>query len=96
MNKAKTKAAQEITLSESVKEAIEEQQARVGRLRGLIDCVREASGSENDLEDLSGAIGGLGDFADEIHSALDVEEIMKRARYFQEEENFRAKQETRL
>jgi hypothetical protein len=85
MSKTKSKTIEEIILPESVKEAIEEQQTRVWRLRNLIECVRNAADSSDDIDDFGAAISGLQDYADETHLALDVGVIAKRAAAIQEE-----------
>jgi hypothetical protein len=86
MSKVKTKAAEEITLRESVKAAIEEQQARVWRLRNLIECVRQAADSSDDVEDFGAAITGLQDYANDTYYALDAGIILQRAQMIEEEE----------
>jgi hypothetical protein len=85
MSKTKSKAIEEITLRESVKKAIEEQQARVWRLRNLIQCVRNVADAQ-DCEDFGAAISGLQDYANDTCSALDAGAIAERAQAIEEEE----------
>jgi hypothetical protein len=42
-----------------VNKAIEEQQSRVWRLRNLIECVRNAGDSSDEVDDFGAAISGL-------------------------------------
>jgi hypothetical protein len=86
MSKTKFKAIEEITLPDSVKKAIEEQQARVWRLRNLIECVRKAADSSDDVEDFGAAITGLQDYADDTAMALDAGAIAQRAIAIEEQE----------
>lgn len=67
-------------------QAIEEQQARVWRLRNLVECVRNASDSSEDIEDFSAAINGLQDYAEDIHMTLDAGTIVERAQAIEKEE----------
>jgi len=90
MSKSKTKDIQEISLPETVKTAIEEQQACVWRLRNLIACVRNAPDSSDDVEDFGTAISGLQDYADDTTLALDAGEIAQRAQAIEEEERHAA------
>jgi hypothetical protein len=85
MSKTKLKAIEEIKIHASLKTAIEEQQSRVWRLRNLIECVRQAADSSEDIEDFGAAISGLQDYADDIHMTLDAGEIGKRATSIEEE-----------
>jgi hypothetical protein len=86
MSKTKSKAVEEIALPESVKKAIEEQQARVWRLRNLIECVRNVAESSNEIDDFGAAISGLQDYAEDIHMALDAGEVSQRAEAIEREE----------
>jgi hypothetical protein len=86
MSKTKPKAIEGITLPESVKKAIEEQQARVWRLRNLIEYVRNASDSSDDVEDFGAALSGLQDYADATAMALDAGAIAQRAEASESEE----------
>jgi len=63
----------------SLREAIEEQQHRVWRLRSLLDCLQSALGANAGIEDLDAAIAGLVEYADRIHSDLDVQVLTERA-----------------
>lgn len=63
--------------------ATDEQQARVWRLRALIQCVHEAP--RDQIEDLDAAISGLADYAGAIHSALDAGVLGQRAQEIAEE-----------
>jgi hypothetical protein len=73
------------SLPEPVKQAIEEQQARVWRLRNLIACVRIVAESSEDVDDFGAAISGLQDYANETHMALDAGAIAERAAAIREE-----------
>jgi hypothetical protein len=73
------------SLPEPVKQAIEEQQARVWRLRNLIECVRLAADSSDEIDDFGAAISGLQDYADDTCTALDAGAIAERAAAIREE-----------
>jgi hypothetical protein len=60
-----------------VRDAVSEQQARVRRLRNLIECVRYVDREQ--IDDYEAAISGLVDYADDIHLALDVGTVAERA-----------------
>jgi hypothetical protein len=86
MSKSKSKPIEEITLPESVKKAIEEQQSRVWRLRNLIECVRIVADSSEDIDDFGAAITGLQNYADDTAMALDAGAIAQRAVAIEREE----------
>jgi hypothetical protein len=73
------------SLPEHVQNAIAEQQARVWRLRNLIECVRLAADSQDEIDDFGAAISGLQDYADDTCTALDAGTIAERAASIKEE-----------
>jgi hypothetical protein len=65
----------------AVRDAILWQKQRVWYLRSLIECVMIAgpTGVSCEASDVAGALAGLMDYADEIHSGLDEEALIKAA-----------------
>src|SRR5262245_56347413 len=61
-----------------LKDALNEQQRRVWRLRNMIEAVNRA-GEGGEVEDISAALDGATDYADLIHMDLDAGALMKRA-----------------
>jgi hypothetical protein len=68
-----------------LKQAVEEQQRRVHRLRSLIECFGEAIETGQCADSLA-ATGGLLDLADSIHLALDHTVLIQRAQELAREE----------
>lgn len=62
-----------------LRDEIGEQQHRLWQLRNLIEAIQGATREGNDINDLDAALGGLIEMADQIHEALDPEEVWKRA-----------------
>jgi hypothetical protein len=66
--------------------AIQEQQARMWKLRSLLDAVCSALQNGN-VEDEGAAVQGLIDYADEIHGSLDVGALKQRAEAIMEDDS---------
>lgn len=62
-----------------LKEALDEQQRRVWRLRNMIEAVNRA-GEGGEVEDIEAALAGATDYADLIHTDLDADALTKRAK----------------
>lgn len=64
----------------ALREALEEQECRVWRLRSLLQCVGEATGGEAgaQIDDPLSAVLGLVDLADAIHQSADPDTFLQR------------------